>query len=439
MNNDYEIKNRFINTDQKSKKKNIIPILIIVLLILVAAFLVYELKFNKKNSGNHSDRYSEYDPNFPIESQINENQKENKENDSNDNNASNDNDKDGIGGITENIISNNNSNNKTSNKTSNTDVSNKTSNTTNEKDNVNPTISNFKVIKTTDTTLTVSGTFSDNVTSNSKLTVRYSIDNGKTWQTGSTFSKLKQNWNYEILVQITDEAGNSSRKSISAKTNRSPVRENVTGVYQNGSTKLYVYQLNSNEIVYKINNQNWQYSEISSILLVEKKFSNGFLFDYSTLTYNNKIYTYSSNSTILNTSSIFNEVYKQKFKVSTNAVFNSGSVCNGAYKKSDNKATLYFMGYNNTCSLYVDKGSEKGWINYGVIKVEKDHISFGYGSQAGTFFRTDCTISANRMTVTNPANPLDKDDLANKTAGTYYLSKKLTIEDAIELMLRGKI
>ena len=81
MNNDFYIQNNALKSDDKKKGNKIIPIVILILLLGVIVFLVYELKFNKKDS-DKSDEYVEYDPNYKLEDEGNR-----KELDSNDSNG----------------------------------------------------------------------------------------------------------------------------------------------------------------------------------------------------------------------------------------------------------------------------------------------------------------------------------------------------------------
>ena len=120
INNDFVIENKFINNENNKKKKNkIIPIILLLLLICLLAFLVYQVKFAKKDSDRKSDEYSEYDPDYPLESDGHIKQEETQPITSN---------------ITETITSNVTSNITV---TSNVVNSNKTSNVVNTSNNTN--------------------------------------------------------------------------------------------------------------------------------------------------------------------------------------------------------------------------------------------------------------------------------------------------------------
>ena len=67
MNNDFTVNNNLSNEPKKSSGKKVVVILILILLLGVVAFLIYELKFAKKDSNKKDDEYTEYDPNYPFE------------------------------------------------------------------------------------------------------------------------------------------------------------------------------------------------------------------------------------------------------------------------------------------------------------------------------------------------------------------------------------
>ena len=456
-NNDFYIRNNSLQTDNSNKgKKKIVPVLILVLLVGVAGFLVYELKF-KKDDTKKSDKYVEYDPNYKLEdgesrkeldsngsdglidvehpeesNSITENTTSNKAPDnilsnilSNVNKTSN-----------SNVVSNSNIINNKSNMTSNanSNISNVTSNANSNKgkDTEKPVIKSAN-ITTTDNSIIIIPNCSDNVTKTENLTIRYSLTGGLSWQSTNTFYGLAQNARYRVLVQVTDEAGNKVEQEYTAFTKRSNVRTNVNGIYIREGNRIYVYQLNSNEIAYKSGtNGSWKYLALSSYNQYEKHFGSSVYFDYKYLYFYGLKYTY--DSWFNSSDQIFEDLYGKNKK------FYRTTVCNGVY--TNGKYSLSFVAYkdsynNVNCMLYAKVAAGEEWIQAGDKIHSSTKITFGEGSQAGTFWSTTCEISGKKMTVTNP-NGIDKTYIGGKTAGTYTYSKAISINDAIKLKLVGK-
>ncbi len=79
--NDFVIENKFMSNDSKnnkSKSKKWILLLLLLFLVGTLGFLIYEVKFSKKDNNKTSDEYEEYDPNYPLESDGNIKQEQKK-------------------------------------------------------------------------------------------------------------------------------------------------------------------------------------------------------------------------------------------------------------------------------------------------------------------------------------------------------------------------
>ena len=420
-------------------------LLILIILLLILGFIIYEAKFAEKGIFNKGDRYEEYDPNYPIDS--NNIEQSSKRETSN-----------VVEVITSNITSNilitsnvvNSNSNKDNSNTivsnsnknnSNTIVSNNNSsnnNTSNgSKDTTKPVISGASYSVGINS-ITVNVICSDNITARDKLKKEYSIDN-KNWTTSNTFNNLKGNTTYTIYIRVTDEAGNvSNTYSKQQKTLVLKAMSDVTGVYIYNNNRLYVLQLTNNKIVYKVG-PNGTYSIKyldSSKTTTEKKYFDSWYFDNKNL-HAGTITYYKSNESSVTKDEVFKKLYN-----TTGTFDNSFKVkCNGLWTISSRSKKMHMIAYTNPkyndydCDIKFENtvgvtdwytteyDNEENKINSSKIIGE-----YNYNSTYGYVWKIRVPL------LDNGTSAFD-----NAGGDVYQKSKSYSIEDAIELKLTGKI
>ena len=440
----YEVVKRELTKDEiidQQKKKN--KILILVILLLVLGFIVYEVKFAEKGIFNKGDKYEEYDPNYPIDSNSNIEQAGKKE-------TSNI-----IEGITSNINSNiiitsnivNSDNNSNSNTTSNNvdSNSNVNSNTSNNKSNVTsnntkdttkPVIDSISGSQVTASSITILNIkASDNVTSADKLKREYSID-GKTWTTSNTFNNLKSNTTYTIYIRVTDEAGNvSNTYSKQYKTGIIYAMSDVTGTYKNSTgIVFYVLQLSSNKLVFKTSSvDRYFFKKLDSTKTTsEKKYFGEWYFDNEALYSGNDKFT-----RISKTSVTTSDVFKKVYNTTETFIPSSKTHCNGYWAMDDDnmKRKMYLISYTNSsdneadyCLVKFDNINGIGdWrlAEYYYSERDSSYNIFEY-NVSGHYNNSNkfWNITTSWTDVNSP--------LAAALGAKYTLKKSYTIEEAIE-------
>ena len=411
----------------RQKRRN--KYLILFILLLILGFIVYEVKFDEKSIFNNGDKYEEYDPNYPIDSNKSNIEQSEKKETSN-----------VVEEITSNILitsntldNKSNSNiNSNSNSQSNGNI--KSNTTSNTKDTTKPSVSNITTKVDNNNITIISISASDNITNFDKLKKEYSIDNKK-WQTSNTFGSLTPNHQYTIYVRVTDEAGNISSTYVkNVTTTYTPVPSNVSGTYVNGSEYIYVYG-STNYIIISYKN-GYKYLDIKSTNNVSKLYGDeslsvtvyGDRLTIGNVTYTKKETTNQSKAV----SDMFVRMYGGTYVDSSTTICNGLVVINSIYNH-------YFVtsknGNKTTCHGYIPvkrisrESSEYSWgtgyVNtedFDIKGVRSDNLNwefYVYKMQAKYFIVTQNTRTGN--------------------GDEFEITRKLTIEDAVKLKAKGTL
>ena len=339
MNNDFTVNNNLSNEPKKSSGKKVVVILILILLLGVVAFLIYELKFAKKDGNKKDDEYTEYDPNYPFEES--------------------------------NTISNATSN---APQESNT-ISNETSNTPQESNTLSNVISNI-----------ISNTTSNKVSNGSSNSTKVNVSSVKL--NNSTINVyVGKTYNLSATVYPTN-ATNKSLVWSSSNTNIATVDNNgrITGKAV-GTTNITVRTVDGNKTATAKVNVSKEEIKVTKVSINVKGTINGCETTNATATVsptnadNKKITWKSSNpsvatidsngkikaikegTTIITATSASGVTAKQNLRVSSNYLFKANFTLTNAgaagYSAHCDEANLYYNGkvttnYKNIKMIYKD-------------------------------------------------------------------------------------
>lgn len=271
-------------------------------------------------------------------------------------------------------------------------------------------------LATTGTAITATAVVKDEDTPAKNLTIVYSINAGKTWQKSNTFTGLKLNTAYTVSVKVTDDKGNSATKNAKIKT-PAAAKANVTGVYKNGGSVIYIYQVTTGTIIYSIGTPTMKSTHrttLASNANGVKTFGAGLKFNSVNLIYNGKTYTYSSN---VDTDEMFKSYY--------GGYLDATSPYNGYYESLTTKGYKMDIvpirnGAVQKLYVYMSGGGKSTMV---VVNLTGSKFSYNAGGEAisGQFYRGNVKITSSST----------KGSVLATASGDYARYKTYTMETAI--------
>jgi hypothetical protein len=389
----YKYKDR--TPKELSKKAKIILGVILAILVISTGFLGYELKTTTMIKEN-AIAYQEYNPDFDYEHEEEE-------------------EKSGWGSITaENLES---YKEITSNIEKEKEENKKSDSNSNEDDKGKAPVISKVELASTGTSVTANVKYTDEDSDPKKITIVYSINNGKTWQKSNTFNKLKLSTTYTITAKVTDEKGNSVTKAAKITT-PAAAKANVTGVYKSGGSYIQVIQLNTSTIIYSIGKSTMNSTHRATITNNSngvKSFTGGLKFNSANLIYNGKTYYYSGN---VDTNQMFKDYY--------GGYLDTTSSFNGTYKNiANNGYTMDIVpvrnGVNQTLYVYVTGGGKSTLLK---IKFSGSKFSYNAGGEtlSASYFRGNVRIETSST----------KGSVLATASGDYARYSKFTMDSAVK-------